>query len=176
MSKTSEIQQYRDLAFETLNELLDELSPDNLRKEDFEISNIYRELTNLPTSPNDNPYTGLFGIKSIKEHRDLVVKALNDSLTLKSKVVETDYCIDSFIRKVSKLSERPSSRAVYEGLYNLPIIPEVKDVTVKKRDRTKLTNLKMSTDGVNLLKEFEGCHLTAYPDPGSADGEPITIG
>lgn len=29
--------------------------------------------------------------------------------------------------------------------------------------------------GVNLIKEFEGCHLTAYPDPYTG-GLPITIG
>ena len=29
--------------------------------------------------------------------------------------------------------------------------------------------------GINLIKEFEGCHLTAYPDPLSG-GLPITIG
>ena len=29
---------------------------------------------------------------------------------------------------------------------------------------------------LDLIKEFEGCRLTAYNDPGSADGLPITIG
>jgi len=29
--------------------------------------------------------------------------------------------------------------------------------------------------GINLIKEFEGCHLNAYPDP-LTKGPPITIG
>lgn len=35
---------------------------------------------------------------------------------------------------------------------------------------------KVSPKGVKLMHEFEGCKLTAYPDPGSADGNPWTIG
>lgn len=30
--------------------------------------------------------------------------------------------------------------------------------------------------GLALIKSFEGCRLKAYPDPGSADGKPWTIG
>ena len=33
----------------------------------------------------------------------------------------------------------------------------------------------ISTTGVELIKEFEGCHLNAYPDP-LTKGPPITIG
>ncbi len=36
--------------------------------------------------------------------------------------------------------------------------------------------MKMSDDGIASLKKFEGCVLTAYPDPGSKDGHPWTIG
>jgi lysozyme len=35
--------------------------------------------------------------------------------------------------------------------------------------------MKISPAGINLIKEFEGCKLTAYPDPGTG-GEPWTIG
>ncbi len=35
---------------------------------------------------------------------------------------------------------------------------------------------RISDDGVALIQRFEGCELTAYPDPGSADGNPWTIG
>lgn len=31
-------------------------------------------------------------------------------------------------------------------------------------------------NGINLMHKWEGCKLTAYPDPGSADGNPWTIG
>ena len=34
---------------------------------------------------------------------------------------------------------------------------------------------KVSSAGINLIKQFEGCRLTAYPDPGTG-GEPWTIG
>lgn len=35
--------------------------------------------------------------------------------------------------------------------------------------------MKLNEAGINLIKEFEGCSLTAYPDPGSG-GDPWTIG
>lgn len=35
--------------------------------------------------------------------------------------------------------------------------------------------MKTSDKGIALIKEFEGCRLTAYPDPGTG-GEPWTIG
>lgn len=36
--------------------------------------------------------------------------------------------------------------------------------------------LKVSPRGVALIHSFEKCRLTAYPDPGSRDGTPWTIG
>lgn len=35
---------------------------------------------------------------------------------------------------------------------------------------------KVSPKGIALLHRWEGCKLTAYPDPGSDDGNPWTIG
>lgn len=35
---------------------------------------------------------------------------------------------------------------------------------------------RVGPDGLKLVREFEGCKLVAYPDPGSADGKPWTIG
>lgn len=36
--------------------------------------------------------------------------------------------------------------------------------------------MKVSSNGLDVLKYFEGCSLKAYPDPGSDDGKPWTIG
>jgi GH24 family phage-related lysozyme (muramidase) len=36
--------------------------------------------------------------------------------------------------------------------------------------------MKASQRGLNLIHSFESCKLTAYPDPGSKDGHPWTIG
>lgn len=36
--------------------------------------------------------------------------------------------------------------------------------------------MKISANGLRLKKYFESCKLVAYPDPGSADGQPWTIG
>lgn len=36
--------------------------------------------------------------------------------------------------------------------------------------------MKISADGLAVLKHFEGCQLEAYPDPGSETGDPWTIG
>lgn len=35
--------------------------------------------------------------------------------------------------------------------------------------------MKPSINAINLIKKFEGCRLTAYPDPGTG-GDPWTIG
>ncbi|PWC10676.1 lysozyme [Brenneria roseae subsp. americana] len=35
--------------------------------------------------------------------------------------------------------------------------------------------MKISANGISLIKRFEGCKLTAYPDPGTG-GKPWTIG
>lgn len=35
---------------------------------------------------------------------------------------------------------------------------------------------RVSKAGTNLIHSFESCRLTAYPDPGSVDGHPWTIG
>jgi lysozyme len=35
---------------------------------------------------------------------------------------------------------------------------------------------RVSAKGINLLHSFENCKLQAYPDPGSIDGHPWTIG
>jgi lysozyme len=36
--------------------------------------------------------------------------------------------------------------------------------------------MKISSAGIDLIHSFEQCRLTAYPDPGSKDGHPWTIG
>jgi len=36
--------------------------------------------------------------------------------------------------------------------------------------------VKLNQAGIDLIKKFEGCKLKAYPDPGSVDGRPYTIG
>jgi lysozyme len=36
--------------------------------------------------------------------------------------------------------------------------------------------MKISTCGVQVMHYFEQCRLNAYPDPGSSDGRPWTIG
>lgn len=36
--------------------------------------------------------------------------------------------------------------------------------------------MKVSPRGIDLIHSFESCRLTAYPDPGSRDGTPWTIG
>lgn len=36
--------------------------------------------------------------------------------------------------------------------------------------------MRTSSEGIALLHHFESCRLVAYPDPGSKDGHPWTIG
>lgn len=41
---------------------------------------------------------------------------------------------------------------------------------------TAAPSLRTSAKGIALMQEHEGCRLKAYPDPGSQDGHPWTIG
>jgi GH24 family phage-related lysozyme (muramidase) len=41
---------------------------------------------------------------------------------------------------------------------------------------TPPTGRQVSKRGIDLMHAFEGCRLDAYPDPGSSDGNPWTIG
>lgn len=41
---------------------------------------------------------------------------------------------------------------------------------------TAVSGMKASKRGVDLIHSFEQCRLAAYPDPGSRDGTPWTIG
>lgn len=173
---TSRLQQYRDLAFESIGKIVDSFDEDTVLPADFQLSNIYRTLANLPKSPNTNPYIGLFGLKSLKEHRQMLVNLLDSDLFNCTDVCEVDYRIDAFIRQQSDLPERPTNRAVYQGLYKLPKKEKVVKVEVEDGERKPPKSYKMSQAGVDLIKEFEGLHLRAYPDPGSWDGKPITIG
>lgn len=43
-------------------------------------------------------------------------------------------------------------------------------------ESTPPTGRKVGPKGVALMHRWEGCKLKAYPDPGSADGKPWTIG
>lgn len=36
--------------------------------------------------------------------------------------------------------------------------------------------MNISKNGIDVIHYFEGCKLTSYPDPGSHDGKPWTIG
>lgn len=42
--------------------------------------------------------------------------------------------------------------------------------------KSAATGITASENAIRLMHEFEGCRLTAYPDPGSRDGTPWTIG
>lgn len=47
----------------------------------------------------------------------------------------------------------------------------------KRNTGTKVKHfMKVSQTGIDLIASFEGLRLDAYPDPGSADGIPWTIG
>lgn len=39
-----------------------------------------------------------------------------------------------------------------------------------------VSGMRASPTGIALIHSFEQCRLTAYPDPGSRDGKPFTIG
>jgi lysozyme len=39
-----------------------------------------------------------------------------------------------------------------------------------------IEGMKTSSKGIALMHSFESCELNAYPDPGSHDGKPVTIG
>lgn len=56
---------------------------------------------------------------------------------------------------------------------DVPIIDSALDrIGVPRDDEGR----RIGPKGVALMHRFEGCRLKAYPDPGSADGKPWTIG
>lgn len=62
-------------------------------------------------------------------------------------------------------------REVDAALSNLaPVTPEAKFSPSSNSGR------QVSQRGIDLMHSFEGCRLEAYPDPGSRDGNPWTIG
>lgn len=46
----------------------------------------------------------------------------------------------------------------------------------RPRETTPASGRKVGPKGITLMHRWEGCELKAYPDPGSADGKPWTIG
>ena len=55
----------------------------------------------------------------------------------------------------------PKTRQALDGLLSPPAVEAI---------------TRVSQAGLDLIKSFEGLHLTAYPDPGSSNGIPTSIG
>lgn len=49
-------------------------------------------------------------------------------------------------------------------------------VVTAPTQQTPTTGRQVSQKGIDLMHQFESCKLAAYPDPGSRDGNPWTIG
>ncbi len=79
-------------------------------------------------------------------------------------------------RKVSDKFTLPEVKAIDaaidEALGEQIVVTAPKPVP----EATPTTGRKVSQRGIALMHEFEGCKLEAYPDPGSVDGHPWTIG
>ncbi len=56
-------------------------------------------------------------------------------------------------------------RAIDEALQLQPVVAAPEPVAKR-----------VSAAGIGLMHSFEGCRLAAYPDPGSRDGNPWTVG
>ena len=70
----------------------------------------------------------------------------------------------------------PITKAALERFtksFNLP--QQINPITAKKLIEAKSLPRFLPMPGVELIKQFEGCYLDAYPDPLSGD-KPITIG
>lgn len=62
-------------------------------------------------------------------------------------------------------------------LINQALIDAESDAPAKPKARAKKSGGRdVTPDGIARLHQREGCKLTAYPDPGSRDGTPWTIG
>lgn len=55
-------------------------------------------------------------------------------------------------------------------------IDEYDTKALKIEDFGGVPDLMVSQKAIDLIHSFESCKLTAYPDPGSKDGKPWTIG
>src|SRR5690606_13888069 len=65
--------------------------------------------------------------------------------------------------------------SVIPGVWNVPGTIALMDRLVDLVEAQEPQTRKVGPKGVDLIKRFEGCKLTAYPDPGTG-GEPWTIG
>lgn len=63
---------------------------------------------------------------------------------------------------------RPGVVAAFDALMDKAGIPAANASPAGSR--------RIGPKGIALMHKWEGCKLTAYPDPGSADGHPWTIG
>ncbi len=79
-------------------------------------------------------------------------------------------------RKVSEKFTLPEVKAldaaIDEALGELIVVTASKPTP----EPTPTTGRKVSQRGIDLMHNFEKCVLEAYPDPGSRDGHPWTIG
>jgi lysozyme len=144
----------------------------------FEIDDLLdkalRMTSDLPLRPlQDDTYNNIVGIKPVVEQRLVCLKLLLERLNKNNgdNSSLSDYLIDDAVRLLNSLPKRPSNNLPYVALFNLE---------EKRTSQTKEYNpasfYKTNKAGIDLMHSFEGLVLKAYKDPGSADGNPISIG
>lgn len=76
-------------------------------------------------------------------------------------------------RAVIFAAVRAAKPGVFDDPGNIHALDNLLDAFGVQRDPVKR---RVSGKGIALLHKWEGCRLEAYPDPGSKDGKPWTIG
>lgn len=175
------IKEYRKVALTYL------LNKVNVMAEEMDIllDEALRRISNLPVRPIEGaPYTNVVGKHPVVEQRQITIQLLNQRLKLDA-IHSADLSIDKAIRVGNGLPKRPKGANPYDRLFTLPnkeepkkevSFPPVSNTNTTKGIKLPASSFKTSEAGIKLIHSFESCVLTGYKDPGSNDGNPITIG
>ena len=103
----AELKAYRQLALARFEQLLLEL-PNRPHDADDLVDYSIRELSGLPSRPyNKPPYVGLYGKSTLKNYRKAGGQRLHDLVLKQPDITPIDHNIDTAIRRLSSLPDRP---------------------------------------------------------------------
>jgi len=169
---TTKLKSYRQLGLDRLEQLLLQL-PTQLHDADHFVDRAIRQLSGLPPAPSgSHPYHGIYSTAfTFEQYRDGATDRLEDLMIKLSALHDLDGEVDSWIRKLSDLPERPNGSAPYERLFILreevpepPVVnaavklPPTQKIYVTQDQILKIIGSSQLRDRVNAMTP--GINLT----------------
>jgi len=117
---TEELQAYRKLALDRLEQLLIQL-PETPHEADYFVDRYIRILSDLPSRRDRSlPYEGLYGAgSSLDQYRDVATDRLQELVENLPEIAQVDEEVDNYIRVLSDLPPRPDNVQPYVRLFVL---------------------------------------------------------